>query len=478
MKWKAQIIEHRNQLRIAVYFDKNNDAIARIKKLPDAKWSQTWKAWHLPNNEENRLRFKLADNHAAPKHAEKENEINMPIAIPQTIVNLNAHNCDAVSPIMQTSVHIQVMDKKIIIKLPKNDDDTKFIISLRYSVWHKKLLHWVVPNYGNNLQRIKIHFGNRIATLQIITNTNESTIDNAAVTKTDSKNLQLQFTKLSLSETCKLKMDKYILWMKSKRYSDSTIKVYTEALTTFLKYYSNKAVHEINNQDVIMFNNEYILKYNLSASYQNQVVNAIKLFFRTIENKKINVDLIYRPKREKLLPNVLSKEEIKVILNAHRNIKHKTMLSLIYSCGLRRSELLNLKPSDIDSKRNIIIIRQAKGKKDRIAPLSEKIVTMLREYYMQFKPTIWLFEGQNAGEQYDERSLANVLKQALEKTKINKPVSLHWLRHSYATHLLEAGTDLRFIQEILGHKSSKTTEIYTHVSTKSLQNIKSPFDDL
>ena len=154
------------------------------------------------------------------------------------------------------------------------------------------------------------------------------------------------------------------------------------------------------------------------------------------------------------------------------------MLSLIYSCGLRRSELLNLKITDIDSKRNLIIIRGAKGNKDRIAPLSEKIILLLREYYKLYKPVDWLFEGQNKGEEYSEKSLANVLKQALGRTKIKKPVSLHWLRHSYATHLLENGTDLRYIQEILGHKSSKTTEIYTHVSTKSLQKIKSPFDDL
>ncbi|MDD5152085.1 MAG: tyrosine-type recombinase/integrase, partial [Flavobacterium sp.] len=177
-------------------------------------------------------------------------------------------------------------------------------------------------------------------------------------------------------------------------------------------------------------------------------------------------------------PNVLSKEEIKLILNAHSNIKHKAMLSMIYSCGLRRSELLHLRFSDIDSNRNIVLLKNAKGKKDRIAPLSPKILKMLREYYKDYKPAVWLFEGQIKGEQYSEKSLQSVLKQALQKTGITKPVTLHWLRHSYATHLLESGTDLRYIQELLGHSSSKTTEIYTHVSTKSIQQIKSPFDDL
>ena len=154
------------------------------------------------------------------------------------------------------------------------------------------------------------------------------------------------------------------------------------------------------------------------------------------------------------------------------------MLSLIYSCGLRRSELLNLKPLDIDSKRNLILIKQSKGKKDRIVPLSPKVLEMLREYYKIYKPKIWLFEGQKDNERYSEKSLQNVLRQSLEKCKITKPVTLHWLRHSYATHLLETGTDLRYIQELLGHSSSKTTEIYTHVSTKNIQNIISPFDTL
>lgn len=344
MEWNAKIVRYKKEDRIAVYFEKRQDLIQRIKKLEDAKWSYSLGVWHLPNTEENLKRFKL-----------------------------------------------------------------------------------------------------------------ENTI--------------LQTEK-------KEKVEKFSCWLKSKRYSDNTIKTYTEALKSFLMFYNTKSVNEITNEDIIIYNNNFILKNKLSASYQNQIVNALKLFFRTIENKVMNEELIHRPKKEKLLPNVLSKEEVKDILNALGNIKHRTMLSLIYSCGLRRSELLKLKPTDVDSKRNIIIIKAAKGKKDRIVPLSDKILLMLREYYKTYKPKTWLFEGQKKGEQYDERSLVSVLKQAVSKTKIKKPVTLHWLRHSYATHLLEAGTDLRYIQEILGHNSSKTTEIYTHVSTKSIQNIKSPFDDL
>ncbi len=347
MKWEAKTITHRGSKRIVVYFEKNAALIARIKEIDGARWSQSLMAWHLPDTEENRIRFKIAP------------------------------------------------------------------------------LSYCLPS-SEGVEQI----------------------------------------------------EKFKQWMHSKRYSKSTITTYSEALKSFLVFYKNKPIADITNEDVIVYNNEHILKKKLSASYQNQIVNAIKLFFQTIRETKMLVDKIHRPKRDKLLPNVLSKEEVKLILNAHSNIKHKTMLSLIYSCGLRRSELIHLKPNDIDSNRNIVIIRQSKGKKDRIAPLSSRILELLREYYIGYKPKIWLFEGQNAGEKYSEQSLQSVLKQALQKTGITKPVTLHWLRHSYATHLLESGTDLRYIQELLGHNSSKTTEIYTHVSTKSLQQIKSPFDDL
>lgn len=345
MEWKAELITHRQKKRIAVWFSKEPALIARIRKLTDARWSATLKAWHLPDTRENRLRFKISTS--------------------------SALNLDKIDQIEQFRVYLQV-----------------------------------------------------------------------------------------------------------KRYSDSTIRTYTEALKVFFTFYNDKSLAFINNQDVENFHHQYILKNKLSSSFQNQIINAIKLYFKTIKETKIHIEKIFRPKQEKLLPNVLSKEEVKKILNAHANIKHQTMLSLIYSCGLRRSELLNLKPADIDSKRNLVLIRQAKGKKDRIAPLSPSILLMLRSYFKVYKPKTWLFEGTVEGEPYDERSLAQVLKRALTKVNIKKPVSLHWLRHSYATHLLESGTDLRYIQEILGHKSSKTTEIYTHVSTKSLQNVKSPFDDL
>ncbi|MFN5385996.1 MAG: tyrosine-type recombinase/integrase, partial [Bacteroidota bacterium] len=230
--------------------------------------------------------------------------------------------------------------------------------------------------------------------------------------------------------------------MRSRRYSSNTIKTYTNALDIFLAFCRDKPIMEISAGDVVAFNNDYIGRKGLSASYQNQAVNAIKLFSKI---NRMGLEIpgeIHRPRREKHLPNVLSKAEVKTILNCCGNLKHKAMLSLIYSCGLRRGELLRIKPSDIQADRGLLLIRHAKGNKDRMAPLSANTNALLREYYRGYRPKIWLFEGQEAGKPYDERSLQQVMRRAVVSAGINKPATLHWLRHSYATHLLEAGTDL------------------------------------
>lgn len=265
--------------------------------------------------------------------------------------------------------------------------------------------------------------------------------------------------------------------MVSQRYSSGTIKVYAESLRTFFSFCS-KDPCEITNGDVQRFNNDYIIARGLSSSFQNQCINAIKLYFRIQHQKKLDPAFIHRPRSGKPLPNVLSKEEIKLLLTRTLNVKHKAMLSLIYSCGLRSGELIGLRPEHIDSKRMLVLIKNGKGRKDRIVPLSEKILDQLREYFKAFRPVKYLFEGQERGNPYDARSLQQVLKQSVARAGITKPVTLHWLRHSFATHLLESGTDLRYIQELLGHSSSKTTEIYTHVSTHAIGKIRSPYDSL
>ncbi|HXB41917.1 MAG TPA: site-specific tyrosine recombinase/integron integrase [Bacteroidia bacterium] len=282
---------------------------------------------------------------------------------------------------------------------------------------------------------------------------------------------------LVIGDDAKIKMKQFKDWLESRRYSKNTVVTYMDALKSFLRFYSQKPVAEITNEDVIIFNNEFVLKHKLSASYQSQVVNAIKLFFRTVQNTAIIVDDIHRPKKPFKLPLVLSLEDIESLLNSLENIKHKTMLALIYSAGLRRSELLNMEVRDVDSKRMMITVKAAKGNKDRVVPLSATILELLRIYYKKYSPKIYLFEGQT-GNRYSETSLQEIFHQAKNKAKINKSATLHTLRHSYATHLLEGGTNLRYIQEILGHKSPKTTQIYTHVSNEGIGRVTSPIEKM
>lgn len=273
-------------------------------------------------------------------------------------------------------------------------------------------------------------------------------------------------------------VEEFEQYMHVRRYSINTIASYVDGLKQFLKFFNDKVVAEIDSNDLQLFNSAHIIAQKRSASYQNQVINAVKLFFSTQQQKRLDPDLVQRPRRAKNLPNVLSKEETKQLLGSLSNVKHKTMLSLIYACGLRCGELLALRERDFNFERRLLQIRQAKGKKDRVVPINDKLIVMLKAYQEVYKTEQYLFEGQQKGEPYDARSLQQVLKLAVERAGIKKPVTLHWLRHSYATHLLESGTDLRYIQTLLGHSSSRTTEIYTHVSNYSLQRIVSPFENL
>lgn len=186
---------------------------------------------------------------------------------------------------------------------------------------------------------------------------------------------------------------------------------------------------------------------------------------------------IERPKKQKTLPKVISKEEVSAMIKSVQNIKHKCIISLLYSAGLRMNELLSLKVQNIDSKRMVIHVNQAKGNKDRLTILSPNLLSDLREYYKTYIPKNYLFEGPS-GKKYSSVSVNKIVKKAAHHAKVLQPVTAHILRHSFATHLLEDGVDLRYIQSLLGHNSSLTTEIYTHVATNHIKNIKSPLDSL
>ncbi len=272
---------------------------------------------------------------------------------------------------------------------------------------------------------------------------------------------------------------KYLELLILKGYSQNTIKTYRNEMAQLLFYLEEKEVNTCESE----FIRNYIIKCytenKFSENTMHSKINAIKFYFEKVLHREKFFIEIPRPKKPLQLPKTIHVEDIKKIFEATKNLKHNTMLKLGYGMGLRVSEIINLKITDIDSKNMQVFIERAKGKKDRYANanLPQSILGQLRDYYLEYKPKKYLFEGQFGG-QYTSRSLQQVFQNSLKIANINKKASTHSLRHSFATHLLENGTDIRFIQELLGHKDIKTTLLYTHVSDKSIRNIKSPLDDL
>ena len=350
-KWEAKLIKHYNRKRIAVYFEKNAELINRIKKIKDAQWSLTLKVWHVPDNAENRKRFKL----------------------PEKIIG--KQNVYKIDPINQSA------------------------------------------------------YQNYIDTLYL------------------------------------------------KAYSAFTIKTYTVEFAQLLYLIRAKPVNELTIEHLKSYLLYCLKELKLSENQVHNRINAIKFYFEKVLNQPQIAIEIPRPKKPNLLPKVIHADDITKMINLTTNLKHKTMLMLAYGMGLRVSEIVNLTIRDIDSKSMQVHIRGAKGKKDRYTNLPEAILPILRNYYIEFKPTKYLFEGQFT-DQYSVRSAQQVFKQSLKRAKVNKDVGIHSLRHSFATHLLEQGTDISYIQKLLGHNDIKTTLIYAQVSKKDIKAVVSPLDKI
>lgn len=268
--------------------------------------------------------------------------------------------------------------------------------------------------------------------------------------------------------------ESYLQKLEVKKYAANTARSYISCFEKFINYFPDKDYKNIDETDINAYL-QYLVTIQRSDSYINLTINAVKFYYEMVLKMPNRFYSVERPRSVKPLPTVLSKSEIRSIIKSIKNLKHRCIISLLYSAGLRRNEIINLEITDINSQRMMIHIRGAKGKKDRFTVLSQKLLYELRRYFVKHRPKKFLFEGQN-GKQYSASSVRKILLNAVENAGIRKRVTPHTLRHSFATHLLEDGVDLRYIQTLLGHSSSKTTEIYTHVAKHSLNGIKSPLD--
>lgn len=268
----------------------------------------------------------------------------------------------------------------------------------------------------------------------------------------------------------------FIQFLELKGYAKQTINSYKGHLFLARSHFNNRPLKSISDQELFGFIYQLVNIKGISASYQRQIVGALKLFYKEIHKRDIPFEDLKVTQRENKLPVVLSKKETIQLIENTNNLKHKAILSLIYSSGLRIGELLELKKENIDSERMLIHVKGAKGKKERYTILSNKMLILLRDYYKEYKPKMYLFEGRKGGK-YSSESAGQLFNRALKKAKINKPATLRTLRHSFATHLLEDGISIAHIQKLLGHNNISTTLIYKHIAKDSVQNIKSPLDD-
>ncbi|MBS4057514.1 MAG: site-specific integrase [Bacteroidales bacterium] len=530
-------LTHRNETRLVLEFPYDKQFISLVKKLDDSRWSISLNAWHANFSEENlnRIRQLFTD---------------YDVHLTEEIVRaLNPNPVqEAAATETKKDVEIVVIDRKIRIKLPKNEADIAFIRGLRYSRWLRNDFCWEVPDYPGNIDLISDYFGSRIKSLirhqaisiaakpsekrnigqnevlflispsgrvKIFAAFNRALIHEIRqipYSHWDARNKwwTIPFSEKfldSIKSICEANHLRLIIEQEPReetgvkrisandvanyrhapesylekhielRNSKHTIKNYVSAFEEFINYFPRVEVDHITEPQVLEFIRYLITERKVSVSYQNVAINAIKFYYEKVLKGKRKFYYLDRPRHDKVLPEVLNSSEVSAMIKLTSNIKHKLIIMFGYSSGLRLNEINSIRLGDIDRERMQLRVEQGKGRKDRYTKLSAKILPVLDAYIAMFAPVDLLFFGPD-GLRYSERSIQQIVKEAARRAGIQKNVTTKMLRHSFATHLLENGTDLRYIQEMMGHSSSKTTEIYTHITTRGFDQIKSPMDSL
>ena len=345
---------------------------------------------------------------------------------------------------------------QLLVKFKYDDTLITSMRKIEGAQWSRSLKSWYLKDSKENLDLILKAFGD--------------------ITKIDTSKLSKKKAfKRNLTEDQKKLMNDFYLFLKGKRYSPSTVQTYIFFVADFVNFHTKTPLEELTNRSVELFIEKVFIERKYSVSSQRQFISALKIFIIFYPHTKINDLILERPKKSRKLPSVLSQEEVLAIIQNTQNLKHRAILALIYSCGLRISELINLKLEDFHIERKQLIVKNGKGRKDRYVSLADSFTPLLLNYYNSYKPKSYFVEGQKGGK-YSAESVRQFLRKSCFKAKIKKPVTPHTLRHSYATHLLENDVDIRYIQSLLGHAKPETTMIYTHVKRKDLMEIQNPLD--
>jgi len=492
-------IFHRDRWRIAMISKFNREFLPVIKSVKGSVYSSTHKCFYINDNEEDikealaiLREFADVDISGLLKDEEKVEEVkiidNQPVETKEENVYPDGYwppedQLSRIGPAVQASNDTNAHDP-VEFRIDEGEGSLVIKFMGRYEQeWISEMRSYGSCYYNKNKREWMLKWSK--LTVDSLADYFASNGINVVVKRRSiSSELQSERKQTGdevrarpLCDKAKEGLESMAMYLDECRYSRRTREAYLSALEFFFRYFSGRDPFGISHEEISIFVYDFIIRFGYSESYQNQMVSAIKAFYSISGKGKVRPAFLERPRRSRALPKVFSKEEVSLILNSVSNLKHKLVLWMIYSCGLRRSEVINISLADLDRERNILHIREGKGMVDRIVPLPPRVWEKIDEYMAGYRPKNYLFEGQTGGK-YSAESVYNVFKGALRKAGIGKDVGVHCLRHSYATHLHENGLDIRYIQELLGHKSSRTTEIYTHVSRRNLVQVRSPIEDL
>jgi site-specific recombinase XerD len=563
---QVEPIEHKGESRLALMFPFDKQLIARVRTLPNVRWSQSRKCWHIPADKAavELLTTQLTDLVTLPDFLKPATRTRLSstssdkagITTTSTAAQGRLwHKVDITPADEARRVQVSLTGGKLIVHVPYRQDDVAFLKTLAQSFWHKEHRCWVMKANMQNVEKLEQRFEHCMSDQikALVENRNPvpsdkvkhvaflnkcesdptqfvvkcppqaeafdvikripgrrfSKAENHWLIPADTKlvnSLAGSFSEIGVTlvangqklhqplqrqdwnsrqkhllkdadQDLKTLLHAYTDALIGMRYSWATVKNYTQSFRLFALHSGVQAVATQTANDIRNYCNT-LAKRDIALSTLNQHINAIKFYYEKVLNQPRKVYDLNRPRKESKLPSVLSVGELRRLFAHITNLKHQCMVYMAYSAGLRVSEVCHLRISDIDSERMMVHISNSKGNKDRMVPLSKALLGMLRQYYQTYQPKHWLFEGQFCGEPYSVRSLQTIFQRAKEQAGIRKAASFHTLRHCYATHLLENGTDVRLIQELLGHNDIKTTLRYTHVSQQTIQKIRSPFDTL
>jgi site-specific recombinase XerD len=470
---------HRDSERISISFGFDDSLKSKVMEIPGIRYSKTLRSFYTDFSEENLkiITTKLGDAADVVVEWETEKRVNAEQKKPDELLagRLPDKRNSEPEKIRKRAVEIRINESSghLIIRLPvpyqqEWAEELKSFRGIRFDSISKV---WSLPWSKINVDSIADYFNRQNVDVEV----RKEVVDEAL--KEERRRTGEEIRERTLSTKAQDAIENLAVFLDENRYSPRTRESYLAMAEFFLRYFSEKDPNRISGSEVSDFICDIVIRLGYSAAYQNQMISAIRTLYLASGDNRPEFEIPVRPRKSRSLPKTFSKEEVGRILNSAGNTKHKLLLWIIYSCGLRRSEATNIRLKDLDRDRSLIHIREGKGMVDRIVPVSVKVWQKVDEYLLSYNPREYLFEGQGGGK-YSSESVYRVFKTALSKAGIRKEVGVHSLRHSYATHLHENGLDIRYIQELLGHRSSRTTEIYTHISRRNLIAVRSPIEDL